>query len=210
MKARADKHNLHESHVSLQGAPFIHCLINCKPAIENIRNFSFSPLLSVIRVVFNSHSSHLSRSVLGRLCHTVSFIIGRERCWISKFPVRLCLLYRSRQTNATVTLSWFMHSCVPPCWIDDIWHRFHMLKLFPFDACTNTGAETTDSKCFDAISQQSVKQKTFVAFYTARENSVNSKGRRDQSTEAESLCWCHSTPCVWDRLREDLTLIQNG
>lgn len=63
-----------------------------------------------------------------------------------------------------------------------------MLKLFPFDACTNTGGETTDSKCFDAISQQSVKQKTFVAFYTARENSVNSKGRSDQSTEAESLC----------------------
>lgn len=97
------------------------------------------------------------------------------------------MLYRSRQTNATATLSWFMHSCVPPCWIDDIWHRFHMLKLFPFDACTNTGGETTDSKCFDAISQQSVKQKTFVAFYTARENSVNSKGRRDQSTEAVSL-----------------------
>lgn len=41
MKARADKHNLHESHVSLQGVPFIHCLINCKPAIENILNFSF-------------------------------------------------------------------------------------------------------------------------------------------------------------------------
>lgn len=58
-----------------------------------------------------------------------------------------------------------------------------MLKLFPFDACTNTGGETTDSKCFDAISQQSVKQKTFVAFYTAREN-----GENDQSTEAESLC----------------------
>lgn len=28
-------------HVSLQGALFIHCLINCKPAIENILNFSF-------------------------------------------------------------------------------------------------------------------------------------------------------------------------
>lgn len=84
---------------------------------------------------------------------------------------------------------WFLHSCIPSCWIDDIWHRFHVLELSPFDACTNTGPETTVSKCFDAISQQSVKQKTFVAFYTARKNSVNTKGRRDQSTGAEFLCW---------------------
>lgn len=63
-----------------------------------------------------------------------------------------------------------------------------MLELSPFDACTNTGAETTVSKCFDAINQQSVKQKTFVAFYTACKNCVNTKGHRDQSTGAEPLC----------------------
>lgn len=43
----------------------------------------------------------------------------------------------------------------------------HMLKLATFDACTNTGAQTTVSKSFDAISQQSVKQKTFVGLHTA-------------------------------------------
>lgn len=52
---------------------------------------------------------------------------------------------------------------------------FHVLELSPFDACTNTGDETTVSKCFDAISQQSVKQKTFVAFYTAREKTVSTQ-----------------------------------
>lgn len=60
-----------------------------------------------------------------------------------------------------------------------------MLELSPFDACTNTGAETTVSKCFDAISQQSVKQKPFVAFYTPCENNVNTKGTQrsvDRST----------------------------
>lgn len=120
----------------------------------------------------------ISLSILGKLRHAVSFIIGRDWCRISKFPVRLCLSYRLRQTNGTVTLSWFMRSCVPPRWVDDIWHRFHMLKLFPFDACTNTGSETTHSKCFDAISQQSVKQKTFVAFYTTRGKQCQHKRTR--------------------------------
>lgn len=123
--------------------------------------------------------------------------------WICKFPDCVCCEWGrgavgggSRRTNTTVTLSWFLHSCIPLCWRDDIWHRFHMLELSLFDACTNTEAETTVSKCFDAISQQSVKQKTFVAFHTKHENSVNTKGRRDQSTVAESLCLCHSIPCV--------------
>lgn len=77
----------------------------------------------------------------------------------------------------------------PLCWLDDIWHRFPVLDRSLFDACTNTGAETTVSKCFDAISQQSVKQKTFVAFYTAQKKPiVNTKGRRVQLTGAEFLC----------------------
>lgn len=42
----------------------------------------------------------------------------------------------------------------------------HVLQLAAFDACTNTGAQTTVSKSFDAISQQSVKQKTFVGLHT--------------------------------------------
>ena len=49
---------------------------------------------------------------------------GKSDTEFRKFPVRLCLLYTGRQTNATVTLPWFLHSCIPPCWIDDIWHRF--------------------------------------------------------------------------------------
>lgn len=57
-----------------------------------------------------------------------------------------------------------MHSWDHPCWRDGIWHMFRALQLCPFDACTNTGNETAVSKCFDAISQQSVKQKTFVAW----------------------------------------------
>lgn len=44
----------------------------------------------------------------------------------------------------------------------------HVPELTAFDACTNTEAQTTVSKCFDAISQQSVKQKCFVGFHTAR------------------------------------------
>jgi len=84
-----------------------------------------------------------------------------------------------------------------------------MLKLSPFDACINTGAETTHCKCFDAISQQSVKQKTFVASYTARVSSVNTKGRRDQSTEAESLLKPLYPLSVCHRLRVNLTLIYN-
>lgn len=42
----------------------------------------------------------------------------------------------------------------------------HVLQLAAFDACTNTGAQATVSKSFDAISQQSVKQKTFVGLHT--------------------------------------------
>lgn len=42
----------------------------------------------------------------------------------------------------------------------------HVLQLAAFDACTNTRAQTTVSKSFDAISQQSVKQKTFVGLHT--------------------------------------------
>lgn len=72
-------------------------------------------------------------------------------------------------------------------------------------------AETTLSKSFDAISQQSVKQKTFVAFYTPRENSVNTKGRRDQSTGAESLLLMPLHPlCVCHSLGVNLTLKQTG
>ena len=123
----------------------------------------------------------------------IYFIERREWKWILSGCV--CIT-RGRQTNATVTHSWALHSRAPPLWIYDIWHRFYILERSPFDACTNTGAETTVSKCFDAISQQSVKQKTFVAFDTAHENSVNTKGRRDQSTGSESLCWCHYIPCV--------------
>lgn len=77
-----------------------------------------------------------------------------------------------------------------------------MLKRSPFDARTNTGAETTDCKCFDAISQQSVKQKTFVALYNARVSSVNTKGRGDQSMGAQSVC--HSCVCHSLRLNLDL------
>lgn len=44
----------------------------------------------------------------------------------------------------------------------------HVPALAAFDAWTNTEAQTTLSKCFDAISQQSVKQKSFVGFHTAR------------------------------------------
>lgn len=39
-------------------------------------------------------------------------------------------------------------------------------ELAAFDARTNKKAQTTVSKCFDAISQQSVKQKSFVGFHT--------------------------------------------
>lgn len=92
-----------------------------------------------------------------------------EWCWIYKFPVRLCLSVSGRQINATVTLSCFLHSYVPPCWMDDTylarasmcWSSLLLMLV------QTTEAETTHSKCFDAISQQSVKQKTFVAIRAA-------------------------------------------
>lgn len=102
------------------------------------------------------------------------------------FLSSVCCMER-RQTNAMVTLSWFVHFCVPPCWLDDIWHRFHVLDRSLFDACTNTGAETTVSKCFDAISQQSVKLKNFVAFFMRRTKTFSTQKDAEFSRQEPSL-----------------------
>ena len=115
----------------------------------------------------------------------------------------MCLLYggvgQGKAKNATVTVSWFVHSCSTQCWRDDIWHRFHMLEFSLFDACKDTRAEKTVPKCFDAISQQSVKQKTFVAFYTRKWKQCQHKrmqGSVDRSWVSllmplHPLCVCH-------------------
>lgn len=62
----------------------------------------------------------------------------------------------------------------------------HVLKLAMFDAYTNTGAQTTVSKSFDAISQQSVKQKTFVSLHTAWK-SVSKQKDADISWQEQGL-----------------------
>lgn len=75
----------------------------------------------------------------------------------------------------------------------------HVLGLTAFDACTNTEAQTTVSKCFDAISQQSVKQKSFVGFHTARKKVSTQKdadiSRRERGLFVGSLdprCVCRT------------------
>lgn len=88
---------------------------------------------------------------------------------------------------------------------------FHVLELSAFDACTNTEAETTVSKCFDAISQQSVKQKTFVAFYAPRGKQCQHKRTRGSvdgsrgsllSLSIPPVCVCvYLCVCVCRRLR---------
>lgn len=90
---------------------------------------------------------------------------------------------------------------------------FHVLERSPFDACTNTGAETTVSKCFDAISQQSVKQKTFVAFYTAhgKKKTVSTQKDAEISRQEPSL-FVDATPspaCLSQAERESNTHISS-
>lgn len=99
---------------------------------------------------------------------------GEGRYGSRTVPVRWTSGEGGTRTNASVTLS--PASCVAPCHSDDIWHRLQRVGgLSAFDACTNCAAETRASKCFDAISQQSVKQKTFVAFYAPREKQCQHK-----------------------------------
>lgn len=75
----------------------------------------------------------------------------------------------------------------------------HVPELAAFDAWTNTEAQTTVSKCFDAISQRSVKQKSFVGFYTARKTVSTQKdtdiNRQERGLFAGSLdprCVCRT------------------
>lgn len=87
-----------------------------------------------------------------------------------------------------------------------------MLEHSPFDACTNTGAETTVSKCFDAISQQSVKQKTFVAFYTVHGKKTVSTQKDAEISQQEPSLFVDATPspaCLSQAERESNTHISS-
>lgn len=84
------------------------------------------------------------------------------------------------RTHASVALTRLPASL---CRSDDIWHRLRRVGGSPHLMLVQTVAETRASERFDAISQQSVKQKTFVAFYAALGKTVSTQKDAGRSVD---------------------------
>lgn len=79
--------------------------------------------------------------------------------------------------------------------ISGIGLALHAEALPPFDAGTNTAAETAASNSFDAISQQSVKQKPFVAVLrSAQKQRYKDVRLHKRMADESSVVEAHSPP----------------
>ena len=142
------------------------CLIWSAAALQTLSESLFCLSLALSPISVPPSIERPSLFILGKLLHKVYFIIGRGKSdteIIYFLSGCVCWTERGGGGDKQMPPSHSPGFCVLafPTTLD----RFYLARVPSagarslFDACTNTVGETTVSKCFDAISQQCMKQK---------------------------------------------------